>query len=115
MDSKETARDNARVDRAIAAASRAIEGQTLRKFYPLTATRTFDWPAPYSRSWRLWLDENDLISVSALSSGGTTIAASDFFLRPDIGPPFTYVEIDLASSASFGGGSTHQRDISITG
>mgnify|MGYP001615049461 CR=1 FL=1 len=114
-DSAETARNNAQVDRAIEAASRSVEGLTLRKFYPLTATRTFDWPVPYSRSWRLWLDENDLISVSALSSGGTAIVAADYFLRPDTGPPYTCVEIDRSSSAAFGGGDTPQRDVSITG
>jgi hypothetical protein len=114
-DSKETARNNIQIDRAIEAASRSVEGQTLRTFYPQVATRTFDWPQQYTMPWRLWLDENDLISVTAMSSGGVAIAAGDYLLRPDTGPPFTCVEVDRSSSASFGGGSTPQRDISITG
>ena len=116
LDFAETARSNGQVDRAIESASRSIESLTLRKFYPLTATRTFDWPdRNRSRPWRLWLDGNELVSVSTLVAGGVTIAAADFFLRPDTGPPFTHVEIDLASSAAFSSADTHQRAISIAG
>jgi len=116
LDSKETARNNAQVDRAVLAGARSIEGLTHRRFYPWTGTRYFDWPnSQYARSWRLWLDADELASVSALVSAGTTITATDYFLEPDTGPPYTHVEIDLGSSASFGGGSTHQRSIAITG
>lgn len=117
LDSKETARNNRRVDRAIEAASRAVEGLLHRRFYPETGTRYFDWPTPQSgRPWRLWLDDNELISVTTLSSGGTTIAASDYFLEPNrTGPPYNRIEIDLDSNAVFGGGDTHQRDITVTG
>lgn len=117
LDFKETARNNGQVDRAVESASRAVEGLTHRRFYPELATRYFDWPnAQRARPWRLWLDQHELISVTALSSGGTTIAASDYFLEPaNDGPPFTHIEIDLSSTASFSGGSTHQRSISITG
>lgn len=116
IDSKFTARDTARIDRAVEAASRAIERTLHRTFYPWTGTRTFDWPdCSYSRPWRLWLNQHELVSVSMLTSGGVTIAASDYFLRPDAGPPFTHVEIDLDSSAAFSSGDTYQRAISITG
>jgi hypothetical protein len=122
LDIKETARSDAQVDRAIESASRMIDGGDQiggllkRRFYPEIDTRYFDWPnAQTSRVWRLWLDQHEIISVTTLSSGGTTIAASDYFLRPDYGPPYTHLELDLASSATFGGGSTHQRDITITG
>jgi hypothetical protein len=112
----ETARNNTQIDRAIAAASEAIENLTRRRFYPEIATRYFDWPGDqYARPWRLWLDQNELISVTTLTAGGTTITASDFFLYPADGPPYTRLEIDLSSTASFGGGDTHQRDIAITG
>jgi hypothetical protein len=78
LDSKESARNNGQVDRAIESASRAVEGLTHRRFYPETDTRYFDWPnAQYARPWRLWLDQHELVSVATLSSGGTTIAASD--------------------------------------
>jgi hypothetical protein len=117
LDFKESARANGRIDRAIEAASRTVEGLLHRRFYPQTATRYFNWPnAQRARPWRLWLDDNELISVTTLSSGGTTIAAADFFLEPNTtGPPYNRLEVDLDSSAAFGGGDTHQRDITITG
>lgn len=117
LDFKESARNDGQIDRALEAASRGIEGLLHRKFYPMTATRYFAWPnTSRSRSWRLWLDADEVISVTTLSSGGTTISAPDFFLEPvNSGPPYNRVEIDLASSASFNSGSTHQRNIAITG
>jgi len=112
----ETAWNNTQIDRAIAAASESIENLTRRRFYPHIATRYFDWPNDQrARPWRLWLDANELISVSTLVAGGETIAAADYLLYPTDGPPYTRLEIDLASSAAFGGGDTHQRDIAITG
>lgn len=117
LDFKETARVNRQVDRAIEAASRDAEKLCHRRFYPEIATRSFDWPNGQSaRPWRLWLDQNELISVSSLVVAGETISADDFFLEPNqYGPPYNRVEIDLASSAAFGGGDTHQRSIAITG
>lgn len=115
MDSKVTARNTAQVDRIIAASSRTVEKALHRRFYPELATRTFDWPSEYSQPWRLWLNQHELVSVSSLSAGGAAIAASDFFLRPDTGPPYTHIEIDLGSTAAFAAGDTHQRAISITG
>lgn len=122
LDVAETARSNSQIDRAIEAASRSIDGDRpgdgflRRRFYPQVDTRYFDWPTPDSpRSWRLWLDQHELISVTTLTSGGVTIAASDYLLRPYDGPPFTHVEIDLASSAAFTSGSTHQQAVAITG
>lgn len=117
LDFAETARSNLQVDRAIESASRSVERLTLRKFYPQLATRYFDWPdLNGSRPWRLWLNADELISVATLTVAGTVIPATDFFLEPaNVGPPYTRVEIDLASSAAFSAGSTHQRAISITG
>lgn len=117
LDVRETARSNARIDRALADATEAVHGLCHRVFYPVVATRYFDWPnAQRAASWRLWLDDSELISVTTLSSGGATIAASDFLLEPNrSGPPYSRLEINLASSAAFGGGNTHQRDITVTG
>lgn len=118
LDSKESARNFGQIDRAVEAASRSIEGLTHRKFYPTTAIRYFGWPdRQMGRSWRLWLDADELISITTLSSGGTTIASTDYFLEPaNTGPPFTHIEIDLDSTAAFGGTSgTHQRNITISG
>ena len=118
LDSKLTARNFAQIDRAIEAAAVAIEGLTHRRFYPKVDTRYFDWPNDqYARSWRLWLQQHELVSVTTLTIGGTVIAAADYFLRPYDGPPYTRLEIDLDSSSAFGpaAGGTHQRAVSILG
>jgi hypothetical protein len=117
LDMNETARNDALVDRAIEAASRAVDGLLHRQIAPTLATRYFDWPNhQYSRAWRLWLDENDLISVTSLTSGGTTVSSSDYFLEPvNSGPPYDRVEIDMSSSAAFSSDDTWQRAVSITG
>jgi hypothetical protein len=119
LDSKHTARDDAQIDRALESGRYAVERCTNRVFYPWTGTRYFDWPNhQLARSWRLWLDSNELVSVSALTSGGTTVSSSDYFLRRSDNrdeAPYTHVEIDLDSSAAFSSGDTHQRSIAVTG
>jgi hypothetical protein len=117
LESAETARNNAQIDRLILAASRSIEGLTHRFFYPWTGTRYFDWPNDqFAMSGRLWLDQHEVVSVTTLISGGTAIGSGDYFLEPSSsGPPFSHVDIDLSSSASFDAGDTYQRSIEITG
>lgn len=117
LDVKLTARMNRLVDEAIAAQTPKIDEAMNRSFYPLVATREFPWPNDQNaRPWRLWLDNTELISVDTLTSAGVTIPSSDYFLEPQrTGPPYTHVEIDLASPSSFGGGNTPQRNIAITG
>lgn len=117
LDSAETARNNWQVDQAIDAASRSVEGLTHRKFYPWTGTRYFDWPNwQYARAWRLWLDEDELISVSAMVSGGLTIPPANLILNPaNTGPPYTSIEINRATSSAFSAGSTAQQSIALTG
>jgi hypothetical protein len=116
LDTASTSRTNRQIDRAIEAASRSIEALCQRTFYPTYATRTFDWPPPQtSQSWRLWFDANELISVTTFTDAGTTITSTDYLLRPDTGPPFTHIEIDISSASAFATGDTHQRSISITG
>jgi hypothetical protein len=117
LDFKETARRNNQIDRTIEASSRAVDTAMRRVFYPSTATRYFPLPDMRSpTSWRLWLDRNELISVTTLTSGGTAIAAADYFLEPvNSGPPYNRIEIDLASNASFEVGDTHQRNVSVVG
>lgn len=54
--------------------------------------------------------------LTTLTSGGVTIPSTDYFLEPNrSGPPFNRLEIDLDSSAAYGGGDTHQRNIAVTG
>lgn len=111
-----TARSNRIIDQKIETASRNAESLTHRKFYPELRTMTFDWPNfQYAPAWKLWLDEHELISVTSFTSGGTTLVPGQYFLRPDDGPPFTHIEINLGTSAAFSAGVTFQRTVSITG
>lgn len=119
LDVAETARSNAQIDEAILAASREVENLLRRVFYPWTGTRYFDWPNRNSpTSWRLWLDANEMASVSAVIAGGTTVTPGTYFLRRsdrlDV-PPFTHIELDLGTNSAFGIGTTSQRDLAITG
>lgn len=117
LDVKETARSNARIDRALEDASRRVEGLCHRRFYPVQATRFFDWPPRAGMTpWVLRLDDQELISVSTLASGGTVITSDQYNLEPvNFGPPYNRIEIKLSSNASLGGGSTYQRDVQVTG
>jgi hypothetical protein len=116
LDVAETARTHAQIDRLIAAASRSIDSLCHRKFHPWVGTRYLDWPTEQcARGGWAWLDANEVIELTNVVSGGTTIASSDYFLYPLSGPPFTRLEIDLSSSATLGGGATHQRDLVLTG
>lgn len=117
FDVKESARNRRAIDDALESASRSVEGLCHRRFYPVQATRYFDWPPRAgSTPWILRLDEQELASVSTLASGGQTIADGDYNLEPvNSGPPFNRVEINLGSDASLGGGDTYQRDVQIAG
>lgn len=111
---------DARIDEAIGAASRIIEGDTHRIFYPTTETRYYDWPSAItSRSWRLWFDEDATpITISSLTvdNGDTTETVANFNLEPvNLGPPYTHLEADLSTTSAFGASDTHQQAIAITG
>ena len=116
LDVAETARTHVQIERLIAAMSRSVDAQCARVFYPWVGTRSLDWPPEDGgRSWRYWLGAHEVVSLTNVVSGGTTISASDYFLYPVSGPPYTRLEIDLAGNAAFGGGSTHQQDLVLTG
>jgi hypothetical protein len=120
LDSKSTARDDWQVDAAIDASSRFAERLCHRaNFYPLVATRYFDWPDENTRGtrpWRLRLGRHTLISLTTLTVGGDTIA-SGYLLEPvNDGPPFHRVDLDLSGATTgYYAGDTHQRAIAITG
>lgn len=118
LDFKESARNNAQVDRAIEAASRAVDQMLNRRFYPIDATRKYDWPNfQGAYPWRLWLDQNELAAAAtAVTSGGTSIPISNIIFQPyNDGPPYTNIEIDRSTSSSFGHGNTPQNEVVITG
>ncbi|MFB6937584.1 hypothetical protein [Streptomyces chartreusis] len=117
LDSKLTARNAGQIDEALEAASRDVESLCHRVFYPEIDTRYFDWPdSQYGTPWRLWLDDSELISLTSLSSGGVAIDLADVLLEPNrSGPPYNRIELNTGTSAAFGGGSTHQRDVAAVG
>jgi hypothetical protein len=111
LDVKPSAYMAREIDRACQAGSRAAEGFCHRIFYPIQATRTFDYPGPNTTALVLRLHEQELVSATTVTSDG--VAITGYFLRPDIGPPFDRVEIDRNGDDSFSGGP--QRAIAITG
>lgn len=117
LDFKTTARANAAIDRAVQAGARAVDSLCHRRFYPEQATRLWDWPnGQRARPWRLWLDQNEVISVTSVTSGGVVIPLSNVLLEPNqYGPPYNRIELDISTTSGFVGGSTHQRDIAISG
>lgn len=117
LDVKSTAQADWQIDEAIDSASRMIEEETNRVFYPWTGTRYMDWPDPQNgTSYTLWLEENEAISVSALASGGNAISSTLYNLEPgNQGPPFDRIELKLSEGGSFGQSSSHQRDVAVTG
>lgn len=116
LDVKMTARMDGIVDDAIQAAAEDVDRLCHRQFWPQVDSRAFDWPSRESpTSWRLWLDQHELISITALTAGGTTIAPADYLLYPVGGPPYTRIEINLGGSAAFAPGSTYQQAIVISG
>ncbi len=117
LDIGETARNNRNIDRCIESAARRVDGICHRIFYPQITTKFFDWPnSQRAVPWRLWLDDNELISVQNLSSGGTTIPPSNYNLESNrTGPPYNRLEINISTSSALSSGSTYQRSVSITG
>lgn len=116
-DFKQTARADRRIDRALDAATLSIHGLCQRRFYPELDTRLWDWPnGQYARPWRLWLDQNELISVTSVTSGGVLIPAGTVLLEPQrYGPPYNQLQLDISKTSGFTQSGTHQRQISITG
>jgi hypothetical protein len=119
LDIKETARADADVDSALDSSTDAVHALTLRRFYPWTGTRSFDWPVRgYGSAWRLWLDSNELASITTLVAGGTTLTADQYFLRRSDDRdevPYDQVQISLSGSGSFSSGPSWQKAIVITG
>lgn len=117
MDSRETARNNDAMDDAIVSATASVESLLHRRFYPESGTWYFDYPRPrISRSGHVWLDMDELISVTSVTSGGVVIPPADYFLEPvNEGPPYTRIRVDQDSSASLSAGRNYQRSLVIAG
>lgn len=107
------------VDRAIESATRNIDGRCHRTFHPVLDTRYFTWPSTIATgpSWKFYLDANELVSVTTVTSGGTVIPPSGYLLEPQAsGPPYSRIEINKDSTSAFSSGpGTQQRSLSILG
>jgi hypothetical protein len=119
---------NAACDRALVSAARNIDAHMHRVFYPSDDTRFWDWPnqggtggGQYADPWKLYFDDNDLVFLSSLTTGGVTITLDQVFPRPWSNPRkglpyFTNIELDRSTSASFGGNAqTPQNSIATAG
>lgn len=106
------------IDAKIDSSSRSIEGQLHRRFYPERRTILKDWPNPNpAYTWEVDLGDQTLISVTAVTSGGTDITSNVFLRRGDDlqEPPYSFLQVNLASASSFAASTTFQRSLSIAG
>jgi hypothetical protein len=115
-----TADIQGRSDRAITTASRKIEGEFHRLYYPWDGTKWWDWPNyQWVSPWKLKLRRDEVLCLTSLVSGGVAIGLDQCFLRPANkrpGFPWTSIELDRSGSATFGGNSsTPQNAIMATG
>lgn len=114
------------VDRALTDVAENIDGNLHRVFYPSDDTRFRDWPSQggtgggqYADPWRYWLDEDDMVCLNSLVSGGVTIGLDQVFPQPWDNPRkgrpyFTRIELDRATNAQFGNNSqTPQNNIAM--
>lgn len=116
LDFSDSSRDNAAIDRALEYGSRAVERLCHRSFLPVKATRYFRFPDAYraTSSWRLWLEEDELVSATTVTVAGE--AVTDYYLEPiNSGPPYESLEVNRSTVGSFTTGETEQRNISILG
>lgn len=91
------------VDAALGAAVEKIHGDLhLRHFWPQLDTRYFDWPDRQAGvTGILYLGKDRLISATSVTSGDGILLPAEYYLRPDTGPPYRQVEVNLASSSGF--------------
>lgn len=100
LDIKETARNDARIDRCIESATDSVTGLTRRLFDPWTGTMRYD--APHGDT--LWFGRRALVRFDSISIDGVAGDTSDFTLLPiDDGPPYDGIRVDSATSASLVG------------
>ncbi len=123
LDVKLGAYANEQVDRAIMSAADAVEGLTQRRFYPEDGVRKYDWPdAQRAYPWRIWFGIYELAAQPTQVVTGTflpspiVIPINAIIFHPvNEGPPFTRMELRRDLNNAFGGGTTPQQDIGITG
>lgn len=117
VDAAGTTRDNVEIDRALAASTNKVNGALKRDFAPWTGVKYFDWPSYDTSVFRIYVDsDQELISISALTSGGQAIDITKVNLEPSQqGPPYDTIEVNRDTIGSFTQGVTFQRSVSATG
>jgi hypothetical protein len=110
--------DDSVIEMLLKAASRYIDNQTARRFYPFVQTRYYDVPDAESIDPRMLRLDGDLLEVISIVNGdGVTIASTEYTLRPRNETPYIYVRLIDNSTYYWtgdGAGDTHDV-IAITG
>lgn len=118
-DVKSSGHTNDLIDLVCQSASRQVDREAHRRFYPEVATRRWDWPNfQYADPWQLYLEDDEIISLTSFTAGGTAIAADDIILRRSDGKdeaPYNILEIDLSGSAALASGTTFQQALVAVG
>jgi hypothetical protein len=122
LDWGESVRLGSRLERAIEAQSRAIDGGDQpslgilgRRFYPEIATRYF--PQPRRASSPIDLGHHDLLAATTVTAGGVVIESGQYYLNSETGSA-PYDEIELNRDYYHGwpvGSGNLSRNISILG
>lgn len=102
----ESARLSAQVDRACQVGAGDIESLCHRVFYPTTAIKVFLGEDNDVRRQYLWLDNNELVSLTSVTNESGLVAASTYTLFPATGPPYMAIKFD---------GTAGSDDISVAG
>lgn len=107
------ATDDAVIELLLKMASRYIDEQTGRRFYPFVQTRYYDVP-----KGRVLALDSDLLQVISLVNGdGTTLASTEYTLKPRNETPYQFIRLQDDSTyywASNSAGDTHDV-IAVTG
>lgn len=124
-DIKASAYATADVDAAIVTASGMVDdlchrgrrSRGIPGFYPWIGTLTFNYPNQQNAgTFRLWLDQFRIISLTSLTSGGTDITATALLEPAASGPPYNRIDLDQATSQGFTFTSgIGQRSIAVRG
>jgi hypothetical protein len=117
LDFQESSSAYREIDDALLATGVKVHGTLQRFFYPLRASRAFDFPSRLSgRTYRLWLNQWELQAIDSVTSGGVAVDLADLlkYPQPDVAP-WNRLEIDRSSSGDFTSAATEQQAVTITG
>lgn len=94
--------------------ARHVDNHCHRHFYPIEETRYFD----FQGYWKMWL-RGDLWSLDDMTCNDGTVLSNAvqrmLFLRPQVGPPYRWVEVNRAIGTGFRYQTTPQDSVAVTG